>query len=145
MGGHGCDIIWYGFEIIVYGWAWAKAKHIGRGHWMGCHSMLSRIRAPNHLHLVRWVHPSVCFLLVKFWVGSWVYKVTDLEKNEIIAAVSLTLLTNRDTAAKINIFLWWKLKGAPHSPSCRAWRIRFCAFLHPTPNWSQTSRMQEMC
>ena len=57
MGGHG-------FDIIFHGWAWAKAKHIGRGHWMSSHSMLSRVRAPNHLHPVRWVHPSVCLLLV---------------------------------------------------------------------------------
>ena len=35
------------------------------------------------------------------------------EKNEIIAAVSLTLPMNRDITAKFNIILWWKLKE-PH-------------------------------
>ena len=44
------------------------------------------------------------------------YKVTDLEKNEIIATVSLALPMNRDTTAKFNILLWWKLKGAPTFP-----------------------------
>ena len=34
------------------------------------------------------------------------YNVTDLEKNEIIAAVSLALPMNRDTTAKFRIFLW---------------------------------------
>ena len=57
MGGHV-------FDIIVHGWAWAKAKHIGRGHWMNSHSMLLSVRAPNHLHPIRWVHPSMCLLLV---------------------------------------------------------------------------------
>ena len=105
-----------GFHIIVRGWAWAKAKHIGRDHRMSSHSMLSRVRAPNHLHPVRWVHPSVCLLPVRFWVGSWVYKVTNFKKNEIIAAVSLALPMNRDTIAKFSILLWWKLKGAPTFP-----------------------------
>ena len=63
------------------------------------------------------------------------------EENEIIATVSLALPMNWDTTAKSNILLWWKLKGAP-TPSCRAWHIRFCASLHPTPNRIQTSRMQ---
>ena len=44
------------------------------------------------------------------------YKVNDLEKNEIIAAVSLALPMNRDSTAKFNILLWWKLKGAPTFP-----------------------------
>ena len=38
------------------------------------------------------------------------YKVTELKKNEIITAVSLALPMNRDTTAKFNILLWWKLK-----------------------------------
>ena len=33
------------------------------------------------------------------------YKVTDLEKNEIIAVVSLALLVNQDTTAIFNILL----------------------------------------
>ena len=41
------------------------------------------------------------------------YKVTDLEKNEITAVVSLALPMNRDTIGKFGIILWWKLKGAP--------------------------------
>ena len=44
------------------------------------------------------------------------YKVTDLKKNKIIAAVSLALPMNQDTTAKFNILLWWKLKGAPTFP-----------------------------
>ena len=44
------------------------------------------------------------------------YKVTNLEKNEIIAAVSLALPMNRDTTAKFSILLWWKLQGAPKFP-----------------------------
>jgi hypothetical protein len=44
------------------------------------------------------------------------YKVTDLEKNEIIATVSLALLVNQDTTARFSILLWWKLKGAPTFP-----------------------------
>ena len=44
------------------------------------------------------------------------YKVTDLEKNEIIATVSLALPMNRDTTVKFSILLWWKLKGAPTFP-----------------------------
>ena len=53
-------------RVMGFGWqwAWAKAQHIGRGHWMSSHSMLSRVRASNHLHPVRWVHPSVYLLLV---------------------------------------------------------------------------------
>ena len=44
------------------------------------------------------------------------YKVTYLEKNEIVATISLALPMNRDTTAKFNIFLCWKVKGAPHIP-----------------------------
>ena len=56
---------WVGMDAILlfiggHGWAWAKTKHIGRGHWKSSHSMLSRVRAPNHLHHVRWVHLSLC-------------------------------------------------------------------------------------
>ena len=70
------------------------------------------------------------------------YKVTDLEKNEIIAAVSLALPMNRDTTAKFNILLWWKLKGAPTFPiMSRVARSVLC--IHASaPNRSQTSRMQ---
>ena len=46
----------------------------------------------------------------------WAYKVIDLGKKEIIATVSLALLVNRDTTAKFNILLWWKLKGASTFP-----------------------------
>ena len=44
------------------------------------------------------------------------YKVTDLGKNEINAVVSLALPMNRNTIAKFNILLWWKLEGAPTFP-----------------------------
>jgi hypothetical protein len=44
------------------------------------------------------------------------YKVTDLEKNDIIAAESLAVPVNQDTTAKFSILLWWKLKGAPTFP-----------------------------
>ena len=44
------------------------------------------------------------------------YKVTDLEKIEIIAVVSLALPMNRDTTAKFSIMLWWKIKGTPTFP-----------------------------
>ena len=44
------------------------------------------------------------------------YKVTDLEKNEIIAAVSLALPVKHDITVKFSILLWWKLKGAPTFP-----------------------------
>ena len=55
------------------------------------------------------------------------YKVIDLEKNEIIAAVSLALPMNRDTTAKFNILLWWKLKGAPTFPiMSRVARLVLC-------------------
>ena len=66
MGGHE-------FNIIIYEWVWTKAKHIGRSRSMSSHSMFSRIRVPNHLHPVRSIHHSVCFLSVRFWVDSWVY------------------------------------------------------------------------
>ena len=57
------------------------------------------------------------------------YKVNGLEKNEIIAAVSLALPMNWDTTAKFNILLWWKLKGAPTFPHHVA-RGTF-GFVHP--------------
>ena len=144
MVGHGCDIIvhgipWVGiatillgmgghiFDIIVHGWAWLKQSILeGVIEW-ALIQMLSRVRAPNHLHPVRWVHPLVCLLPVRFCVGSWVYKVADLEKNKIIAAVSLALPMNRDTTAKLNVSCGGSWKEPPHSPSCRAWRVRFCA------------------
>jgi hypothetical protein len=44
------------------------------------------------------------------------YKVTDLEKNDIIVAESLSVPVNQDTTAKFSILLWWKLKGAPTFP-----------------------------
>ena len=44
------------------------------------------------------------------------YKVTDLKKNDIIAAVSSSLSMNQDTTAKFIILLWWKLKGTPTFP-----------------------------
>ena len=53
--------------------------------------------------------------------------VIDLGKNEIIAAVSLALPMNRDTTAKFNILLWWKLKGAPTFPiMSRVARLVLC-------------------
>ena len=134
MGGHGLD-------IIVHGWVWAKSKHIGRGHWMSSHSMLARVRAPNYLHPLRWVHPSLCLLPGRLWVGSWMYKVIDLEKNEIIGAVSLALPMNRDTTAKFNTLLWWKLKGAPTFPimSCVA-RSVLCI---PASNFKSESNFSD--
>ena len=66
------------------------------------------------------------------------YKVIDLDKNEIIAAVSLAMPMNQDTTAKFSILLWWKLKEAPTFPIMS----RVAHSLHPAPNRSQTSRMQ---
>ena len=74
------------------------------------------------------------------------YKVIDLGKNEIIAAVSSTLPTSRDTTFKFNILLWWRLKGAPTFPIML--RVARSVFVHPcihaslhlAPNRSQTFR-----
>ena len=43
MGGHGFDIIMggHGLDVIIHGRAWAKAKHIERGHGMSSENYAS--------------------------------------------------------------------------------------------------------
>ena len=73
------------------------------------------------------------------------HKVTDLEEIEIIAAVSFALPMNRNTTAKFNIILWWKLKGAPTFPIMSHVARSVLCIPASTPNRGQTSRMQGLC
>ena len=98
MGGHA-------FNIVVHEWAWAKAKQIGRGHGMSSHSMLSRVRALNHLRPVRWVHPSVYLLPVRFWVRSWVYRALKImllcEEHIILTSSSILSLLEQSLVCSV--------------------------------------------
>ena len=124
---------WVGMAAIIlfmggHGWAWAKAKaakHIGRGHWMNSHSMLSRVRASNHLHLIRRVHPSMCLLFVL-----------------LLLLLKCVPGLPRILGLFFVTFLCLCFPTLPSTQSCQEDFKTQENSLHPTPNRSQTSRMQ---
>ena len=120
MGGHDCN-------IIVHGWAWVLAdldhekddapappqKKRRNDDTTFMYNELEDIHDNGVENVV--VSNLDAHIELKFSMYE-TYKVIDLEKNEIIAAMSLALPMNRDTTFKFNILLWWKLKGAPTFP-----------------------------
>ena len=114
--------------------AWAKAKHIERCHWPSSHSMLSRVRAPNHLHPLRWVHHAVCLLPIRFWVRSRVYSALEImllcEEHIKLTSSSILSLLEQSLVCSVQKYELHALH-TKHC-NCYSYGISLCSISHYT-------------